>query len=133
MSGTQKQCDCLTHYTNDGRMPIDKNTLQRDIRVFATASKSWLPSDTADGTDARTVIHSPTRTYRACGVAPLAWLRHVLSNCRGARKMPPTPTSSFLNSRRRRERNISIGAMLLAWLPAGNVGWRHLALVSRQR
>ncbi len=43
------QWDYLTRYTSDGRMPIDNNILERDIRVFATGRKSWLFSGTADG------------------------------------------------------------------------------------
>jgi hypothetical protein len=30
----------LTRYISDGRMPIDNNILERDIRVFATGRKS---------------------------------------------------------------------------------------------
>jgi hypothetical protein len=60
-------------------MPIDNNILERDIRVFATGRKSWLFSDTADGAKASAVIYSLMLTCRACGVDPLTWLRHVLT------------------------------------------------------
>lgn len=59
-------------------MPIDNNLLERDIRIFATGRKSWLFSDTVDGAKASAVIYSLMLTCRACGVEPLAWLRHVL-------------------------------------------------------
>ncbi|MET3650266.1 hypothetical protein ABIC60_004924 [Phyllobacterium ifriqiyense] len=49
VSYTLDQLDYLTRYTSDGRMPIDNNILEREIRVFATGRKSWLFSDTADG------------------------------------------------------------------------------------
>ncbi|WP_028754842.1 transposase domain-containing protein, partial [Rhizobium leucaenae] len=58
---------------------IDNNILEREIRVFATGRKSWLFSDTADGARASAVIYSLMLTCRACGVDPLAWLRHVLT------------------------------------------------------
>lgn len=45
-------------HTNDGRMPIDNNILERDIRIFATGRKSWLFSDTADGAKASAVVYS---------------------------------------------------------------------------
>jgi transposase len=79
VSYTLNQWDYLTRYITDGRMPIDNNILERDIRVFATGRKSWLFSDTADGAKASAVIYSLMLTCRACGVDPLTWLRHVLS------------------------------------------------------
>lgn len=79
VSYTLNQWEYLTRYTEDGRMPIDNNLLERDIRVFATGRKSWLFSDTADGAKASAVIYSLMLTCRASRVEPLAWLRHVLT------------------------------------------------------
>lgn len=79
VSYTLNQWDYLTRYTDDGRMPIDNNLLERDIRVFATGRKSWLFSDTTDGAKASAVIYSLMLTCRACGVEPLTWLRHALT------------------------------------------------------
>ncbi|EPE93793.1 hypothetical protein RGCCGE502_33381 (plasmid) [Rhizobium grahamii CCGE 502] len=79
VSYTLNQWDYLTRYASDGRMPIDNNILERDIRVFATGRKSWLFSDTVDGAKASAVIYSLMLTCRACGVDPLTWLRHVLT------------------------------------------------------
>ncbi|MCB5946121.1 transposase, partial [Acidocella sp. KAb 2-4] len=78
-SYTLNQWDYLTCYTEDGRMPIDNNLLERDIRIFATGRKSWLFSDTVEGAKASAVIYSLMLTCRACGVEPLAYLRHVLT------------------------------------------------------
>lgn len=79
VSYTLNQWEYLTRYTEDGRMPIDNNLLERDIRVFATGRKSWLFSDTADGAKASAVIYSLMLTCRASRVEPLAWLRRVLT------------------------------------------------------
>jgi transposase len=79
VSYTLNQWEYLTRYTEDGRMPIDNNLLERDIRIFATGRKSWLFSDTVDGARASAVIYSLMLTCRACGVEPLAYLRHILS------------------------------------------------------
>ena len=79
VSYTLNQWDYLTRYTEDGRMPIDNNLLERDIRIFATGRKSWLFSDTVEGARASAVVYSLMLTCRACGVEPLAWLRHVLT------------------------------------------------------
>lgn len=49
------------------------------FRLSATGRKSWLFSDTVDGAKASAVIYSLMLTCRACGVDPLTWLRHVLT------------------------------------------------------
>jgi hypothetical protein len=69
----------LSRYIEDGRMPIDNNLLERDIRIFATGRKSWLFCDTTSGAKASAVVYSLMLTCRACGVEPLAWLRHVFT------------------------------------------------------
>ncbi|MFW8610276.1 IS66 family transposase [Rhizobium beringeri] len=69
----------MTRHAEDGRMPIDNNLLERDIRVFATGRKSWLFCDTVDGAKASAVIYSLMLTCRACGVEPFTWLRHVFT------------------------------------------------------
>ncbi|WP_204934613.1 IS66 family transposase, partial [Roseibium sediminis] len=79
VSYTLNQWAYLTRYTEDGRRPIDNNLLERDIRIFATGRKSWLFSDTVEGARASAVVYSLMLTCRACGVEPLAWLRHVLT------------------------------------------------------
>ena len=76
---TLNQWDYLTRYIRDGRMPIDNNLLERDIRVFATGRKSWLFSDTVEGAKASAVVYSLMLTCRACAVEPLAYLRHILT------------------------------------------------------
>ncbi|WP_234819349.1 transposase domain-containing protein, partial [Sinorhizobium meliloti] len=48
-------------------------------RGIATGRKSWLFSDSTDGAKASAVIYSLMLTCRACGVEPLTWLRHVLT------------------------------------------------------
>lgn len=79
VSYTLNQWEYLTRYTEDGRMPIDNNLLERDIRIFATGRKSWLFSDTVDGAKASAVVYSLMLTCRPCGIEPLAYLRHILS------------------------------------------------------
>ena len=79
VSYTLNQWEYLTRYTEDGRMPIDNNLLERDIRIFATGRKSWLFSDTVQGAHASAVIYSLMLTCRACRVEPFAWLRNVLT------------------------------------------------------
>jgi transposase len=91
ISYTLNQWEYLTRYTEDGRMPIDNNLLERDIRVFATGRKSWLFCDTVDGAKASAVIYSLMLTCRACGVEPFAWLRHVFT------ELPQRPDGADIN------------------------------------
>jgi len=79
VSYTLNQWEYLTRYTEDGRMPIDNNLLERDIRIFATGRKSWLFSDTVHGARASAIVYSLMLTCRACGIEPVAYLHHVLS------------------------------------------------------
>jgi transposase len=79
VSYTLNQWEYLTRYTNDGRMPIDNNVLERDIRPFVTGRKSWLFSDTVAGARASAVVYSLVLTCRACGIEPFAWMRHALT------------------------------------------------------
>ena len=73
------QWEYLTRYTEDGRMPIDNNLLERDIRIFVTGRKSWLFNDTVDGARASAVVYSIVLTCRACGIEPLVYLRCILT------------------------------------------------------
>ena len=88
VSYTLNQWEYLTRYAEDGRVPIDNNLLERDIRLFATGRKSWLFSDTVEGARASAVIYSLMLTCRACRVEPFAWLKHVLT------KLPQRPDNA---------------------------------------
>lgn len=63
---------------------IDNETLPfarhgQNEPAMATGRKSWLFSDTVEGAKASAVVYSLMLTCRACGVEPLAYLRHVLT------------------------------------------------------
>ncbi len=55
---TLNRWEYLTRYTEDGRMPVDNNLVERDIRFFATGRKSWLFRDTVNGVRASAVVYS---------------------------------------------------------------------------
>lgn len=71
--------DYAMRYTEHGRMALNIIRLEYDTRIVTTGRRSWLVSDTVDEGKASIVIYSLMFICRACGVAPLAWLRHVLS------------------------------------------------------
>ena len=73
----RRQWQYLIRYVDDGRSPVDNNVIERDIRPFATARKSWLFSDTVAGAKASAMVYSLMLTCRACGVEPYAWMLHV--------------------------------------------------------
>ena len=78
ISYTRNQWKYLSRYVTDGRVGVDNNILERDIRPFATSRKSWLFSDTVDGAKASAMVFSLMLTCRACNVEPYAYLLHVL-------------------------------------------------------
>jgi len=79
ISYTRNQWEYLSRYVTDGRAPVDNNVLERDVRPFATARKSWLFSDTVAGAKASAMVYSLMLTCRACQVEPYAYLLHVLT------------------------------------------------------
>jgi hypothetical protein len=79
VSYTRNQWDYLTRYTEDGRMPIDNNLLERDIRIFATGRKSWLFSDTVEGAKGQRHRLQLGADLPRLWRRAVSWLRHVLT------------------------------------------------------
>ena len=61
VSYTLNQWDYLTRYTEDGRMPIDNNLLERDIRIFAKQVSLCTPSSSVCKHWKRVGVSSATR------------------------------------------------------------------------
>jgi len=68
----------LSRYIEDGRINIDNNFIEREIRPFAIGRKNWLFSDSVAGVKAAAIIYSITRTAIANGLEPFAYFTHVL-------------------------------------------------------
>ncbi|KVM80977.1 hypothetical protein WJ60_26660 [Burkholderia ubonensis] len=60
----RRQWQYLIRYVDDGRLPLDNNVIERDIRPFATARKSWLFSDTVAGAKASALRPSRWRALQ---------------------------------------------------------------------
>ncbi|KWE48959.1 hypothetical protein WL76_23425 [Burkholderia ubonensis] len=104
----RRQWQYLIRYVDDGRLPLDNNVIERDIRPFATARKSWLFSDTVAGAKASAVVYSLMLTCRACGVEPHARLLHVLTEL--PQRAPDADISDLLPfnyAKRQAEVNVS--------------------------
>ncbi|MGT2453972.1 IS66 family transposase [Cupriavidus basilensis] len=76
---TRNQWEYLARYVVDGRVPVDNNVIERDVRPFATARRAWLFADTVAGAKASAMVYSLMLTCRACNVEPYAYLLHVLT------------------------------------------------------
>jgi len=88
ISYTRNQWEYLARYTEDGRMPIDNNLLERDIRIFATGRKSWLFSDTVAGAKTSAVIYSLMLTCPPVASSRWPGCATSLPNYRNASQRP---------------------------------------------
>ena len=71
------QWPTLTTYLQDGRLEIDNNATERDIRPFVMGRKAWLFSDTPQGARASAVLYSLVCTAKANGLDPYGYLREL--------------------------------------------------------
>lgn len=80
VSYTLNQWEYLTRYTEDGRMSIDNNLLERDIRIFATQCSLYTPSSSIckhwNLTFRRRLTRAPFTPHRS-GDARIAKMRGV--------------------------------------------------------
>jgi transposase len=71
------QWPTLTIYLKDGRLEIDNNATERDIRPFVMGRRAWLFSDTPQGARASAVLYSIICTAKANGLEPYSYLREL--------------------------------------------------------
>jgi transposase len=75
---------CLSHwdglltYLNDGRIDIDNNATERDIKPFVMARKNFLFACTPQGADSLGVHFSLILTARLHGLDPIAYYTKIL-------------------------------------------------------
>lgn len=68
----------LTRFVRNGRIPIDNNAAERQLRTVAVGRNNWtFCGSEAGGTWAAT-FYGLLGTCKLQGIDPLAWLRHVL-------------------------------------------------------
>lgn len=68
----------LNRYVRDGRIEIDNNAAERQIRPVALGRKNWLFAGSDAGGSTAAVLYSLIGTAKLNGVEPWAYLRHVL-------------------------------------------------------
>jgi hypothetical protein len=73
----RSQWSYVSRYVDDGRLAIDNNIAEREIKAFVIGRKNWLFADSTDGAEANAVMYSLVQTAVANGLEPYKYLRHV--------------------------------------------------------
>lgn len=69
----------LTVYLQDGRLAIDNNRVENDIRPFAVGRKNWLFSSSANGATSSAALYSLVETARANQTNAYAYLKYIFT------------------------------------------------------
>jgi hypothetical protein len=75
---TLRQWDPLTRYLDDGRLDIDNNRVERQMRGVAVGRKNWMFAGSAAGGTRAAILYSLIGTCGLLGVEPWAYLKDVL-------------------------------------------------------
>jgi hypothetical protein len=81
---SMKRWKQLTVFTTDGRLEIDNNKIENEIRPIALGRKNYLFAGSHESAQRIAMIYSLLATCRANGVNPTEWLNRVLEelpNC----------------------------------------------------
>jgi transposase len=73
-----RQWDQLTRYLDDGRLAIDNNRVERQMRTVAVGRKNWMFAGSAEGGRRAATIYSIVCTCGLLGIEPWAYLKDVL-------------------------------------------------------
>jgi len=82
-----KRWAALTHYVDDGRVPIDNNWIENQIRPIALRRKNWLFAGSLRAGQRAAAIMSLIQSARLNGHEPFAYLKDVLE------RLPSQPYS----------------------------------------
>ena len=69
----------ISRYVEDGRLAIDNNISEREIKMVVIGRKNWMFSDSMDGMRANATMYSLVATAKANGLNPYDYLRHVFA------------------------------------------------------
>jgi len=70
--------DALARFTTDGRLAIDNNAAERELRGIAVTRKNFLFLGSDKGGERAAIIYTALETARLNGIDPEAWLADVL-------------------------------------------------------
>ena len=72
------QWTALQRYTEDGRLQIDNNGAERQLRAVAVGRKNWLFAGSMAGAHRAALLYSLIQGCRLAGVEPFRYLKDVL-------------------------------------------------------
>ena len=75
---TSNQWQALTRYLEDGRLDIDNNASERELRRVAVGRKNWLFAGSDAGGTRAAVLYSLVATCRRHEIDPFEYLRDVI-------------------------------------------------------
>ena len=70
--------DALCRYTEDGRIPIDNNAVERMLRIVALGRKNWLFAGSPRGGRTAAVLFTIISSAKRHGLNTWAYLRDIL-------------------------------------------------------
>lgn len=73
-----RQWDALNRFVDDGRIEIDNNRVERQMRTVAVGRKNWLFAGSDAGGTRAAIIYSLTCTCGLLGIEPWAYLKDAL-------------------------------------------------------
>lgn len=80
------QWHAVSRYVEDGRLAIDNNISEREIKSLVIGRKNWLFADSVDGAYSNAVMYSLVNSAKANGLDPHKYLYHLFE------KMPYATT-----------------------------------------
>jgi transposase len=87
-----RQWDALGRFLDDGRIEIDNNRVERQMRCVAVGRKNWLFAGSDEGGHRAAAIYSLVCACGLLGIEPWAYLKDVLQRiAEGADPAPLTP------------------------------------------
>ncbi len=72
------QWDALQRFVEDGRLAIDNNRAENQLRVVALGRKNWLFAGSFEGARRAALLYSLVQSCKLIDVSPFAYLKNVL-------------------------------------------------------
>lgn len=98
----RNQWAALNEYLEDGRLEIDNNASERELRQVVIGRKNWMFAGSPEGARRAVVLYSVIASAVRNGVDPLAYLRNAFTELPGVPRSKPVPRElleSFLPDR----------------------------------
>jgi hypothetical protein len=72
------QWDALQRFVEDGRLAIDNNRAENQLRVVAVGRKNWLFAGSFEGARRAALLYSLVQSCKLIDIPPFAYLKDVL-------------------------------------------------------